>query len=383
MMSGPCEEYREDWSGYVLGSLDAVRARELEAHLATGCSACHTEHDRTRLLVSQIALTVPVAQPSANVEAALKARLTAPPAPPVTPKVVAITSRKPASAWPAWFTAAAALALSGWFAWDAAQWRQRYELKQPVVASVAPTPAPPPVTPVPAPAVATPEIVKVRDTAAEEQLRAEFNTRLNQLREQLESTKGDQEKLNSEVTRWRTLASEAQSRIAPLEASLREARQAATQRPTPPPPVVATTTNPDLDRLRREAERLSRQLAEYRSVFRVMEASDLRQVDLRKSDPSGGAAAARALWSPSAGLVVLAHDLPRLPAGKCYQLWAVRRTDNAIISAGILETDASGHGVLLANPSVALTGLTAFSVTDEPAGGSTLAKGRKLLFGAL
>ena len=68
---------------------------------------------------------------------------------------------------------------------------------------------------------------------------------------------------------------------------------------------------------------------------------------------------------------------------KCYQLWSIHKSGPAILSAGLLKTDASGTGFLYAPPSQGLGQLTALAITDEPKGGSVSAKGRKLLYGAL
>lgn len=49
---------------YALGALDSEERASLEAHLATGCSACSEALDEARWLVSQLAYLAPDAQPS-------------------------------------------------------------------------------------------------------------------------------------------------------------------------------------------------------------------------------------------------------------------------------------------------------------------------------
>jgi anti-sigma-K factor RskA len=49
----------------------------------------------------------------------------------------------------------------------------------------------------------------------------------------------------------------------------------------------------------------------------------------------------------------------------------------------LITLQQDGKGVLFAPPSGDLAEVTALAITDEPAGGSVAARGRKLLFGAL
>ena len=76
-------------------------------------------------------------------------------------------------------------------------------------------------------------------------------------------------------------------------------------------------------------------------------------------------ARARVYMSPSRGLLFAAEDLPTLPAGRDYQLWAI--VAGKPISHGVFGLEANGRAQLLANapPGPA----DAFAVTIEPAGG--------------
>jgi anti-sigma-K factor RskA len=47
-----------------------------------------------------------------------------------------------------------------------------------------------------------------------------------------------------------------------------------------------------------------------------------------------------------------------------------------------LKLDVDGHGVVSTSADATLAKATGFAITDEPAGGSIAAQGRKLLFGA-
>ena len=63
-------------------------------------------------------------------------------------------------------------------------------------------------------------------------------------------------------------------------------------------------------------------------------------------------------------------DLPALPQGKVYQLWAIPE-GQAPLDAGLFTLDAQGHGRggLKALPDPTLPVRT-FAITVEPAGGS-------------
>jgi len=174
----------------------------------------------------------------------------------------------------------------------------------------------------------------------------------------------------------------ANDRLRGLETELRvaQARPIEPARPTADP--ESATLRKELSRKDAEVARYSREVDGLRGVVRVLQSASLRQVELTPSDPAAGKASARALVAADGGLLLLARRLPVLPAGKCYQLWILRKSGPAIVSGGLIATDGAGGGILVAPPSQSLSLATGFAITDEPAGGSTVAKGHKLLFGA-
>ena len=102
-------------------------------------------------------------------------------------------------------------------------------------------------------------------------------------------------------------------------------------------------------------------------VQRVMTAPDVLRVEL-KAQTQVENALARAFWSRSAGLVLVAERLPALPAGRVYQLWTI--TGTAATSAGLLTPHADGTAVLSMPVRPDAPRPDAFGVTIEPAGGS-------------
>jgi len=116
-----------------------------------------------------------------------------------------------------------------------------------------------------------------------------------------------------------------------------------------------------------------------RLINSVLAAPDLARIDL-SGQPVAPSATARAYWSRSNGLVVLASNLPPLPAGRIYQLWVLTK-EPAPMSAGLLQPDRDGHALMTVVTPVDRPSPVAMAVTIEPAGGVTAPTGDKYLVG--
>ena len=96
---------------------------------------------------------------------------------------------------------------------------------------------------------------------------------------------------------------------------------------------------------------------------------------------TGKAPTMRLYWNRARGLVVVAaFDLPPAPAGRTYQLWAIKKGQSPV-SLGTFNTAAGGRAVVtLPVP----TGLKAdlSAVTEEPSGGSPQPTQQPFLVGA-
>ena len=79
--------------------------------------------------------------------------------------------------------------------------------------------------------------------------------------------------------------------------------------------------------------------------------------------------------------LVNAWHLPRLPAGKVYQLWYVTR--NAKISAGVFPVDSTGQGVRLIPVPPEAQGAILAAMTVEPDGGSPQPTGAIVMAGSV
>jgi anti-sigma-K factor RskA len=63
-----CDQFRELYEAYALGSLDREERADFETHLATNCPACARAVEQARGLVAQLAYLAPEASPSAAVK---------------------------------------------------------------------------------------------------------------------------------------------------------------------------------------------------------------------------------------------------------------------------------------------------------------------------
>ena len=126
--------------------------------------------------------------------------------------------------------------------------------------------------------------------------------------------------------------------------------------------------------LRASAERTA---TENTSRLAVLTAADSITIPLAGQPPSPNATG-RVVWSPTRGVIFSAANLPPLPAGRVYQLWAV----TAPAPVGLmLVTPAAGQADQVATVPPAIAP-TAFALTIEPEGGSPGPTGPMYLVGS-
>jgi len=142
-----------------------------------------------------------------------------------------------------------------------------------------------------------------------------------------------------------------------------------------------------LGRADQEVARLARQMAETAGqadlAISILTATDMRRIDLAGFDVSRDAIA-RAYWSATKGLLIVADRLPQPPPGRTYQVWLIGGGSSGPVSAGLIEGQRSTRGMLIAPPPGGVTGNTVtVAVTDEPAGGLPAPTGTKHLVGSI
>jgi anti-sigma-K factor RskA len=131
---------------------------------------------------------------------------------------------------------------------------------------------------------------------------------------------------------------------------------------------------------------LERRLAEYTGqadlAVSILTAGDMRSMSLARPDASG-VSTARAYWSPTRGLLVVADQLPMPPPGRIYQVWLIGSGQQPL-SAGLLGAQGTARGMLIAPPPAGLApGAVTVAVTDEPPGGLAAPSGSVRLVGSI
>ncbi|CAN5825821.1 hypothetical protein BH24ACI5_BH24ACI5_23780 [soil metagenome] len=115
----------------------------------------------------------------------------------------------------------------------------------------------------------------------------------------------------------------------------------------------------------------------------ILTATDMRRIDLAGLDSSRNATA-RGYWSASRGLLIVADRLPALPSGQIYQVWLIGSSSEGPVSAGLIDGQTSGRGMLIVPAPRGVRGdSVTIAVTDEPAGGLPAPTGAKHLLGSL
>lgn len=115
----------------------------------------------------------------------------------------------------------------------------------------------------------------------------------------------------------------------------------------------------------------------------ILTATDMRRIDLQGFEASRDATA-RAYWSATRGLLIVADRLPAPPPGRTYQVWLIGDGGAGPVSAGLIDPQGSGRGMLIVPPPAgAGSGSVTVAVTDEPRGGLAAPSGSKHLAGSL
>jgi hypothetical protein len=132
------------------------------------------------------------------------------------------------------------------------------------------------------------------------------------------------------------------------------------------------------DELRKRVERFSGQTD---LALSILTSGDMREIAMTGSDAAANAAA-RAYWSPTRGLLVVADRLPAPPPGRVYQVWVIKGKEP--VSAGLLGDEPGGRGMLIVTPPRPdADGSVTIAVTDEPPGGLAQPSGSIRLAGAI
>ena len=127
--------------------------------------------------------------------------------------------------------------------------------------------------------------------------------------------------------------------------------------------------------------RLELSASQAHLVVSILTAADMQPIAMSGKE-NATASTARAYWSPTRGLLIVANDLPMPPPGRIYQVWVIG--GGKPLSAGLLGEQGAGRGMLIAPPpSGVAPGTVTVAVTDEPPGGLPAPSGDIRLAGSI
>lgn len=387
-----CEGFPvEQYGLYPLGALENAEASQIADHLDQQCETCLREVRRHIALWSQFgeALSPDVGSP----------RLM------TTPRPLRVRQR-PRSPIAQWLAAAAAILLmTGVGYWLALrQWQTRQSSFEAQINTLkgqtahlskerddalrAAQRASRPPVPVQAPAL--PQSPSGQITAQSNEL-SRLNGLLKETRQQYEQALRDLGSARSEVAMLQTRLDRQQSELSDArsaQAQLRESvsnseseRRASETRIRSLQAEVSELTKAR-QQLTATIQSRERQAEQTTNLLTQLSAPGTKLVALRGTEAAPNARA-YALISADGRLTLLGEGLPNLPANRTYQLWLMRSSGGPVISGGLVQPVSQRQYRVQFNEGKALEHLRALAVTDEPAGGSPLPTGRKVLIGTV
>ncbi len=335
------EELEEAVPLYAIGALERSERQAIEAHLLSGCAACHAALKDYQTVASLLPFGLTPATPPNTLKA--KIMMAPPPIPGATePEQAASKSSLEPGEWmnhlfppiaPArslplrlamGFAAVLIIAGGGYLAWlSYTQTTERSGEIQQLHAAVQ------------------------QETARVAALQSEL--------QQKDQTIGT---LKSEMDQRVTEVTELRDQLLQREAELDDAHTLLTQRDT-------------------SQQRLARQNEEFAGLFKNPSS---KVVSLAGSDMAKSAGAF-ILYDPATKKAWLyAYNLPALPSGKVYQLWAI---DDKPMSAGIFGLDTGQKARMLIKNLAEFSRMKKFAVTVEPDGGRPEPTGAIYLIGQI
>jgi hypothetical protein len=388
-----CEGLQQElYDLYVLDLLETPESQIVRTHLERSCPACQQRMREGLNLWSGIALSA-AEMADIRPRPALRRRI-----------LRSIAPDRPS--WIEWFlmretwaAAAVAVVCLGATVWVYGLSGSAGPAIPTQTAQVQPQPSPavvnPPAvgTPAPAPAEANPSPTLNRsgDAAQTGQLRAEISRLERDLSASAASASQSETTLRSERERIQNLEAELGRQKSTLDAALQQRQQLeaeyrrvqaqAADRPQPDRTVLQRVQllEEENNRLRRDINVLRQRADQGMQLASFLGAPGTRVIQLKGTE-AAGRASAQILVSSSGRIMVFTNDLPALPAGREYQLWLVRSSGPAIVSAGVFRGTDRQAEFQVANASM-LNAVTTMAVTEEPAGGSPKPTGHKVLIG--
>jgi anti-sigma-K factor RskA len=338
------EQFEEAVALYAVGALDRQERQTLEAHLLTGCTACHSSLKEYR----SVAGILPYALPPAKVPRSLKLKVLAARLPGVAPSEGATAAPdtrlssglrteallpsllpSPSRVFSPAFAVVLAMLFAGAASYAAyLHWRSLAEVEQ-----------------------------RQRVEAALQQ----ETTRLASLQEQLTQQEQVLGTLREEFDRRMGNLGEVETTIAQQDTELGVLRA-------------------ELALRREEVSSLRRALAQRDDMLAILRSPTVKVISLAGLEHAKTAGAFLLFDQESKKAFFYAFNMPPLPAGKTYQLWAIL---DKPVSAGTFLTDPGQKGRFVVRNVPDLTQVTKFAVSLEPLGGRPQPTGEIYLAGEL
>lgn len=104
------------------------------------------------------------------------------------------------------------------------------------------------------------------------------------------------------------------------------------------------------------------------AVFQFLQDPETKQV--RFGDPATQPPKGNVYLHPRLGVLLMATNLPALPADKTYEMWILPKNGGAPQPAGLFQSNTSGQAFHMLPQAFNLADVAGVAVTAEPAGGS-------------
>jgi Anti-sigma-K factor rskA len=347
-MTPPNLQHYEDWDLFALELLDPQEAGEMSAHLVSGCDTCSAQYQAAKALLAGLATLSPDEQLPPGAEARLRQRLAGERAPATIPLPPNPAARR-WNFWNVvpWVFAAAGLLVAVGLGLNLNHTNRELHEQQRQNAEFASRLQQQPITAIP-------------DSGAQLPPTSNLDSQnlLEQLRRDLQTTQAAKAAVDQQLKDAQAQIAKAQNQIQELDASLKDADARRTKAED-----ALAASQLQLASVRAEAGKLARASGQDAQIANLLESAKLSQLDLK---PAGSAQAfARVFWQDDRGLLLVARDLPQLPADGSFQLWFYRNDASTLVNVGVLQLENPGTGVLFVPPGPALRSMAGALVTEE------------------
>lgn len=342
------EQLQETIPLYAVGALERQERQALETHLLSGCSSCPTTLKEYRATVGLLPYALPSIPLPPDFKAGLMTALPPTTPDPAAPKAAARTRLEPGP------------------------WLQHI--------------IPPPPSWIPYPAVAVVSLLLLAGTvwytfSVRSQVLGEA-----QQRRQVESTLQAEHTritaLQKQVTGQERVLSKLREDVTGKIGTLNQLRDALTNREAELEQLHAQLKLRD-----QGSTTLRRTLAQHEELLALLQAPRVTLLSLAGLERAKSAGATLFYDADSKKAFLYAFNLPPLPAGKTYQLWAMvtfpsqPKGDSSPISTGTFSTDTGRKGLLAIKNFPDPSRITKLTVSLEPEGGRPQPTGDIYLIG--